>query len=282
MTRMPRAWTGMLITAAILAAVGFWMSGRQGPALSRGAVHEVDDLVVLDVGAEPGVVVARTVVVRKGDTLGHIAQRELGSARAWRRIADVNPSVNPNRLVPGVVLHLPSSEDAATSATEGGHAFYLWRRDPTGPSGSLVPLSSGRQAELGADPAELIAIPLDSVRSAEAALREASAFGRPRPNHPGIVAGPRLEPVRAVPFGDPTSRVLHRVRVESVENETLRAAVVRERFDAKGRPIRPLPVEAAAGRPYFLSAALLLLVVGVMALARRLERRAAVEGFASP
>lgn len=54
----------------------------------------------------------RTIVVREGDTLGHIAKRELGSARKWQAIAKANQDVlpNPDRVKPGMTLKIPTTE----------------------------------------------------------------------------------------------------------------------------------------------------------------------------
>jgi len=46
-------------------------------------------------------------IVAKGDTLSEIAQALYGRSSLWRRIADANPGVNPNRLRPGQVLKIP-------------------------------------------------------------------------------------------------------------------------------------------------------------------------------
>lgn len=46
-------------------------------------------------------------VVRRGDNLSKIAQRELGDANRWREIAAANNLRNPNRLQPGQRLVIP-------------------------------------------------------------------------------------------------------------------------------------------------------------------------------
>jgi len=57
----------------------------------------------------------RVYVVQTGDMLSTIAQRELGSARHWRAIADLNPKVDPDRLFVGAKLRLP--ENARSQGT---------------------------------------------------------------------------------------------------------------------------------------------------------------------
>lgn len=58
----------------------------------------------------PPIGASRTYVVRKGDTLSEIAQRELGSARRWREIYELNRSRmrSPETLRDGTELILPA------------------------------------------------------------------------------------------------------------------------------------------------------------------------------
>lgn len=62
--------------------------------------------------ADVGAGAPRLHVVEKGDTLGKIARRYYGSADAWRRILDANPSVDPKRIRPGQALVVPVSAPA--------------------------------------------------------------------------------------------------------------------------------------------------------------------------
>jgi nucleoid-associated protein YgaU len=57
----------------------------------------------------PEALAAGTVAVRKGDTLGAIAERVLGSAEEWPRLVKANPGVDPKRLKPGQVLVVPGA-----------------------------------------------------------------------------------------------------------------------------------------------------------------------------
>ncbi|MCP3916312.1 MAG: LysM peptidoglycan-binding domain-containing protein [bacterium] len=54
----------------------------------------------------------RIYVVKAGDILGRIAQRELGSSRHWRKILDANPKLNPDRLFVGAKIVLPEVDGA--------------------------------------------------------------------------------------------------------------------------------------------------------------------------
>ena len=62
-------------------------------------------------------------VVQAGDTLEDVAERELGDRNAWRTIADLNPSVEPDRIEAGQFLKLPTQspttfQDVVDSAEE--------------------------------------------------------------------------------------------------------------------------------------------------------------------
>ncbi len=78
-------------------------------------------LVAIDLAAgqdwDPGL---REYVVRPGDTLGHIAQRELGSYAHLDQILKLNEGIDPERLKEGQKLtlptHVPPRKSAATEA----------------------------------------------------------------------------------------------------------------------------------------------------------------------
>lgn len=48
--------------------------------------------------------------VQRGDTLGKIAKRLLGSSQKWREIARANPKINPNKLIVGNTIVIPGAE----------------------------------------------------------------------------------------------------------------------------------------------------------------------------
>ena len=71
---------------------------------------------------------AKTRVVRRGDTLSAIAAQEYDDPAMWRPIARANGIVDPRRLTPGQVLSIPvlpprapsSATRHATSTGQGG------------------------------------------------------------------------------------------------------------------------------------------------------------------
>lgn len=74
----------------------------------------VEPVVVKPV-VKPTPVAAKSVTVRKGDSLYAIAARELGDGNLWPRIVDANPGVDADSLQVGQVLRLPSA--GATNGT---------------------------------------------------------------------------------------------------------------------------------------------------------------------
>ena len=89
---------------------------------------------------------ARTYVVKRGDTLAKIAKAQLGDAQLYLRIAELNGMRDPNHLAPGQRLEIPLARElAAPAAAEVPHGFnavmaeygdiYAYLRD----DGSLDP-----------------------------------------------------------------------------------------------------------------------------------------------
>lgn len=59
-------------------------------------------------GTEPGTSrTTRRYSVEIGDTLQNIAYRHLGAHKRWKDILDLNPGLNPERLMPGQEIYLP-------------------------------------------------------------------------------------------------------------------------------------------------------------------------------
>ena len=80
-------------------------------------------------------------VVRQGDVLGSIAQRELGSSKRWKEIVALNPGLDPERLLVGARLTMPSPT-AATAAK--GPA-----KSPTKSTGTQVAKAAAPAAQGG-------------------------------------------------------------------------------------------------------------------------------------
>lgn len=78
--------------------------------------HEIDECPAPSVSADAAEADASfygqtggSYTVQRGDTLGKIAKRILGSSRRWRELARANPAINPNRLNVGETLMIPGA-----------------------------------------------------------------------------------------------------------------------------------------------------------------------------
>lgn len=71
-------------------------------------------------------------VVAAGETLNLIASRYFGSAGAWKRIADANPGVDPDRLRVGAKLVIPAEAPPAAAPPEAAPSVPA-TRDPSKP-----------------------------------------------------------------------------------------------------------------------------------------------------
>ena len=86
--------------------------------------HEIEEAPATSVSADAAEADASfygqtggSYTVQRGDTLGKIAKRILGSSKRWREIARANPSINPNRLRVGDKLVIPgAAPERATMA----------------------------------------------------------------------------------------------------------------------------------------------------------------------
>ncbi len=56
--------------------------------------------------------------IRPGDTLSEIAQKQLGTARAWKQIVQANPGLDANRLPVGKSITLPTSSKGSVASAK--------------------------------------------------------------------------------------------------------------------------------------------------------------------
>ncbi len=120
-------------------------------------------------------------VVRSGDTLGHIAQRELGSVRFTDAILNLNPGINANNLKVGAEIKLPKrselpalppKSDAAASASAPVSA-------PAGASGAMHTVAAGetlwsiavKYLGDGSRAGEIVAANPDKLKSKDSTLK---------------------------------------------------------------------------------------------------------------
>ena len=78
--------------------------------------------------------VARTHVVRRGETLWGIAADSLGNGNRWREILALNPGLRSRSLVTGSTIRLPARQQASAAprAPDGRRRTMFYGRRPTG------------------------------------------------------------------------------------------------------------------------------------------------------
>jgi LysM repeat protein len=81
------------------------------PALRSSDKLDIGQVLVLPASGKVKVAAGsadfRTYTISKGDNFEDIAARELNELSRWREIQDLNPNVNPHRLIPGKKIKLP-------------------------------------------------------------------------------------------------------------------------------------------------------------------------------
>lgn len=117
------------------------------PADFEVAPHEVEETAAPSVSADAAEADASyygqtggSYTVQRGDTLGKIAKRVLGSSQKWREIARANPSINPNKLNVGETLVIPGAaptgfEMSAPTAESRPLSSQPWQSAMAAPSG---------------------------------------------------------------------------------------------------------------------------------------------------
>ena len=60
--------------------------------------------------AKPGKIELASYTVKKGDTLGDISLKTLGTSRRWQEILDLNSIEDEDTLTPGAVLKIPAKK----------------------------------------------------------------------------------------------------------------------------------------------------------------------------
>jgi len=204
--------------------------GATPPEAPRSVVHEV--FVDLGTFADR---VPWHYVVRDGDSLGRIAERELGAVRRQREIEALNPGLKPRALRPGKRLFMPPR---ACLGTAGGSwcAFFAYAPDPAGWSAPRR-LDGGGIHRVG-DGARVFAVPCRRLSSLLEATRDGLVDGGTLLDDGRI---PRSEPVTVVGSvspDDPTRRIVTRYTVTAIDGGRVELAQAGEaRFDAAGRTV---------------------------------------------
>lgn len=265
------ARVALLACGLAFAAGGPGTSAARGEAVPPGQ-RAVPREVRLDLG-DLAPVAVRLHPVARGDTLSHIAERELGTVRRQAEILALNPGLEPARIRAGQVLVLPAP---APDVAEPWHFFLL------APGGRPVRVGHGATVAPAGEGAFLVA--LRGARVGEL-LRwsERPPSGRERAldtllARPGAArADPLPGGLALVPADGPVEREVLTLRVRGIAAGRIEVEETsRGHFDGANRRVEeatPLGVWLGA------FAGALLLGVGVLAWRRR---RAATARPATP
>lgn len=255
----------MLLLAVLSGTAARAEASRAAPE-SR---HRVEHEALIDLGVYVDCVTWR-YVVRENETLGEIAQRELGSAVRHREILALNAGLKPKKLWAGACIVMPPR---LTDCQGKGPkwVFFAWSPDARG-------WASPRQLVEGAvhrvsHGARLYAVPAERLRDVLGQATEMGLDGRVLEREVGVARSGIVTLVDAVPDDDPTERIVTRWRVQDVaEGRIALTRIGEERYDASGR----LLATASSSRPgtLLLVLSFLLMLAGLGFAVARSQRRA--------
>jgi LysM repeat protein len=192
------------LALAFALALGL-LVGLEGPASAQEAapphlppVHEVHVDGVGALGKS-----TTTIRVEKGDTLGGLAQRHLGTVRLTKEILRHNPGLTATSLRAGQSLVLPPR--SATGWTD----LYVAL-----PGGIAQPVSVGKPATLPFGPVTVFAVPHARAQALRALDRDRRLVEPLLRADAEVARSPAFEPVGDVAEG--VARALTKVRVTAI------------------------------------------------------------------
>lgn len=218
--------------------------------------HRVEHEAWIDLGRFVDCVTWR-YVVQANETLGEIAQRELGSASRHREILALNSGLKPKKLWAGERIVMPP-RSTGCQGKGPKWVFFAWSPDAHG-------WAAPRQLVEGAvhrvsHGARLYAIPAASLHAVLSQASDTGLDGAVLEKETGVARSGFVTLVDALPDGDPTRRIVTRWRVQDVaDGKIALARIGEERLDASGHT-----VAAPTGSSSRPSTFLLLLSFGLM------------------
>lgn len=146
--------------------------------------------------------------VQRGDTLGKIAKRVLGSSQKWREIARANPSVNPNKLNVGETLVIPGAaptgyEMGAPSVEARPLSSQPWQSAMAAPGSSQLNSAPPAISAPSFDPPPLMAPPPPPSSYQPYGSAPAAMDGYAPPAAPPVYSGGGMAPPPPPPVGMP-------------------------------------------------------------------------------
>ena len=233
--------------------------------------HRVQHEAYVDLGRYVDCVTWR-YVVKENETLGEIAQRELGSAQRHREILALNAGLKPKKLWANTRIVMPP-RPTRCQGKGPKWVFFAWSRDASGwaaprqlVDGAVHRVSHG---------ARIYAVPATRLHAVLSQATDDGLDGRVLERETGVARSGFVTLVDALPDVDPTSRIVTRWRVRDVTEGRIHLAhVAEERYDAAGSPVAS-PASGSSRPSTFLmvlSFGLILAIAGFgVARAQRLR-----------
>lgn len=260
-----------LVVGALLLVVA-WGSGTAsadvGPVPDVGW-HRVRHEAYVDLGTFVDCDTWR-YVVKSRETLGEIAERELGSARRHREILALNVGLTPRRLWAGARIVMPP-RSARCQGREPRYVFFVWTPDAHGwaaprrlGDGAVHQVSHG---------ARLYAVPGERLTSVLARATENGLDGHVLDGDPAIARSGPIRLLTSLPDADPTRRIVTQWRLVGVEDGcVVLKRVAEERYDVEGRLLQPSGSESS-GPSVVLQLLAFILMLGGLGWAVHVSQR---------
>ena len=254
---------GLAAAAVLLLAVWSGAEANAEASQVRGeGWHRVQHEAWVDLGKYVDCVTWR-YVVRANETLGEIAQRELGSASRHREILALNAGLKPKKLWAGARIVMPP-RSTGCQGKGPKWVFFAWSPDINGWAAprQLVEGASHRVSH----GARLYAVPAASLHAVLSKATETGLDGRVLEREVGVARSGFVALVDTLPNADPTERIVTRWRVDDVADGRIALARIgEERYDALGQAVA-VPTFSSSRPGTFLlvlSFALMLAIAGL-------------------
>ncbi len=217
-----------LLLAGVLYLMPTTLDADILPPGSKGARHSI----TLDFGVFRDHTETSYRIV-KGDTLGAISKRELGSARRFRDILAANAGLDPLKLKPGQVITLPPK--AIKPDPRYHFAFILWSGRAPGPDPQRI--RPGGELPRGRYGVELIAVRFDQLAGLMDA-RQGNVFDKEKLANAKDVARGNIDWIRSLPRADPATSISTKLVLRGLKKDKILMVRHHEYRSASGRVVR--------------------------------------------
>jgi len=267
-SKLRRAGLASFASLLLLAGGAGAARAERAPAEGEGW-HPVRHEAYVDLGAFVDCVTWR-YVVKENETLGEIAQRELGTSRRHREILALNPGLTPRKLRAQSRIVMPP-RSAACHGRGPKYVFFAWTPDAQG-------WAAPRQLRDGAvhrvsHGARLYAVPAARLQAILGKATETGLDGRVLEEEPDVARSGVVNLVGALPDTDPTWKLVTRWKITGVEDGYVNLARLgEERYDVAGELLASSAGGGSRPTTALLVLSFLLMVAGLGLSVARAQR----------